>query len=154
MMSLLNKIQALLNNKQTQECDTTRILQLAQAVLLIEISHADFETDPKELKAAATRLARRHKLSPAEADTLINDALTEHQQSVSLHDYLTAINNAFDQNKKAELIEDLWAIAYADGKLDCHEEHQVRKIADLLHVPHVQFIKAKHRVQKSQGGRE
>ncbi len=148
-MPLFDKLKSLLNAEQAQKNDATNVLQLANAVLLVEISHADFETDPRELKAAAKRLAQRYELTDADADTLLNTALAEHEQSVSLHDYLTVINDNMDQDEKAGLIEDLWSIAYSDDKLDCHEEHQVRKIADLLHVPHVRFIQARHHARNS-----
>ncbi len=147
-MQLLDKLKGLLSKQQAQEDDLARALQLANAVLLVEISYADFETDPRELKTAAARLARRYGLTAAAADALLGDALAEHKQSVSLHDYLSVINRSMDQDQKTELIEDLWAIAYADDKLDCHEEHQVRKISDLLHVPHVRFIRSKHRARE------
>jgi uncharacterized tellurite resistance protein B-like protein len=34
----------------------------------------------------------------------------------------------------------LWEVSGADGCLDEHEEHLVRKVADLLCVPYQQFI--------------
>ena len=145
---LFEKFRKLLAGEHPQEDTAERILQLANAVLLVEISHADFETDPRELRAAASRLAGRYTLSEVEADTLLRDALAEHKQSVSLHEYLSAINRGMGQDEKTRLLEDLWVIAYADGRLDCHEEYQVRKIADLLHVPHVRFIQTKHRVRQ------
>jgi uncharacterized tellurite resistance protein B-like protein len=43
----------------------------------------------------------------------------------------------------------LWQVAYADGSLDPYEEALVRKIADLIYVPHREFIQAKHRIQES-----
>ena len=35
--------------------------------------------------------------------------------------------------------------AFADGEVDKYEEHLIRRISDLLHVPHRQFIAAKLR---------
>ena len=146
-MALLDKFKAFLNKGDPRGNDARRTLQLANAVLLVEISHADFKTDPRELDAAAERLARRYDLDRAEAGGLLSEALAEHGQSVSLHDYLGVINRGMDREEKTRLVEDLWAIAYADDELDCHEEHQVRRIAELLHVPHARFIRAKHRAR-------
>jgi len=56
------------------------------------------------------------------------------------------INKGFTQEQKVTLIKTLWQIAYADGELDKYEEHMVRKMADLLHVPHLEFIKTKNQV--------
>ena len=146
-MSLIDKLKTLFNTEQLPENNTIRALQLANAVLLVEISHADFETDPCELKAASARLAHRHNLTESETKALLDDALTEHKQSVSLHDYIVVINDNFGQTEKIKLVEDLWVIAYADNKLDSQEEYQVRKIADLLHVSHMHFVRARHRAR-------
>jgi len=43
----------------------------------------------------------------------------------------------------------LWAVAYADDELDRYEEYYMRKIADLLHVSHSDYIKTKLRVMPS-----
>lgn len=149
-MTLLDKLKSFFVADRSSESHAADFLPLANAVLLVEVSHADFDADPRELEAAAARLAQRHRLTEAEADALIHDALAERKTSTSLHDYLRTINDGMDQNDKAKLIEDLWAVAYADGKLDSHEEHQVRKIAELLHVPHVRFIRAKHRARNDE----
>ncbi|MEK6594039.1 MAG: TerB family tellurite resistance protein [Pseudomonadota bacterium] len=45
------------------------------------------------------------------------------------------------------LIELLWRIAYADGKLDPYEDHYVRKIAHLLHVPNTQRMLTRGRAR-------
>jgi uncharacterized tellurite resistance protein B-like protein len=41
------------------------------------------------------------------------------------------------------VVELLWLVAFADADKHAHEEHLVRKIAGLLHVPHPDFIDAK-----------
>lgn len=48
--------------------------------------------------------------------------------------------------QKIQLIESLWKIAFIDGELDVHEEYLVRKISELLYVPHSDFILIKNRV--------
>ncbi len=46
-------------------------------------------------------------------------------------------------------MELLWRIAYANEALHRHEEYLVRKVADLLYVPHSAFIATKHKARKS-----
>ena len=41
------------------------------------------------------------------------------------------------------LIHNMWEVAYADGHIDRYEEHLIRKVADLLYLSHVDFIKSK-----------
>lgn len=45
-----------------------------------------------------------------------------------------------------QLLELLWEVVYADAVLEKYEEHLVRKLAELLYVPHSQFIATKLRV--------
>ena len=42
-----------------------------------------------------------------------------------------------------------WKIAYADHELHRYEEHVIRRLSDLIHVPHHEFIAAKHRVENT-----
>lgn len=148
-MSLIEKLKgALQRPRQSQEDNEQRALQLANAVLLVEVSHADFAIDQRELKAASARLAQRYGLSAAEAEALLGSAVAEQRQSVSMHEYLTIVNEHMSPGGKVQLVEDLWSIAYADGSLDPHEEHRIRKIADLLHVTHVHFVRGRYRASK------
>ena len=78
-------------------------------------------------------------------DTIpIANGLDNHGQHARL------INDEFNREQKIHLIEQLWRVAFADQELDRYEEALVRKISELLHVPHRDFIQAKHRVQESE----
>ena len=149
-MSLIGKLkEALQGPERSREDDEQRTLRLASAVLLVEVSHADFAIDRDELEAASARLAQRYGLTAAESEALLAEAVVEQRQSVSMYEYLAVINEHMSSDGKVRLIEDLWFVAYADGSLDPYEEHQIRKIADLLHVTHTHFIRGRHRANKS-----
>ena len=57
------------------------------------------------------------------------------------------VNQHYDHDAKIQLVENLWQLALADGRLDKYEEQFVRKISGLLHVAHSDFIKAKLRAK-------
>ena len=63
------------------------------------------------------------------------------------YQFTSQINLAFSSAQKVKLIEHLWRVAYGDGTLHKYEEHLIRKLADLLHVPHEGFIATKLRVR-------
>ncbi|MGD8559291.1 MAG: TerB family tellurite resistance protein, partial [Gammaproteobacteria bacterium] len=67
------------------------------------------------------------------------------------YEFTSLINDEFTPADKAQIIELMWQVAYADDELEKYEEALVRKIADLLYVPHTQFIAAKHRVKSQRG---
>jgi uncharacterized tellurite resistance protein B-like protein len=37
----------------------------------------------------------------------------------------------------------MWRVAFADGHLDKHEEGIIRRVADLLHLRHSEFMQCK-----------
>jgi hypothetical protein len=46
----------------------------------------------------------------------------------------------------------MWRVAYADRRLDKYEEYQIRRLAELLHVPHQAYIRAKLRAKRQAMG--
>lgn len=119
-------------------------LRLAGAVLMLEVGYADFSLGADERKAFQARLAQRFALSGAELHDLIEQAIRQREVTVSLHEQVALINDQYDAPAKRQLIRDLWEMAFADGELHHHEEAVIRRLADLLHVPHRDFIRTKH----------
>jgi uncharacterized tellurite resistance protein B-like protein len=70
----------------------------------------------------------------------------QRKQATDYFQFTSLINKEYSLEQKVRLIESLWKIAFIDGVLDMNEEYLVRKIADLLHVPHTAFIMAKNRL--------
>lgn len=56
-----------------------------------------------------------------------------------------------DPDQRAELVEWLWRVALADARLDKYEEAMVRRVADLLGVPHHEFIRRKLLAREASG---
>jgi len=129
--------------------DIDHRLKLATAALLIEIMQQDGETKDEEIEAIKKALKTKFELSGSETDELFVLAHEEAKEAVDLYQFTSLINKHFSVDKKLKVIEYLWMIAYSDNHLDAHEEHIVRRVADLLHITHQDFIKAKHRVLKN-----
>ena len=70
-------------------------------------------------------------------------ARRETDKATSLYPFTGLINQHFSPEQKAQVVEALWRVAYADGTLDKYEEHLVRKVAELIHVSHSTFIRTK-----------
>lgn len=126
-------------------------LRLATAALLMEMSQADFTRRPEELQLVEQLVRREFDLTEAETRELAGLAEAEAQEAVSLYQFTGLINEHFSAEEKVRVVEMLWQVAYADRVLDKYEESLVRKLAELLYVPHRDFIRAKHRVQESLG---
>jgi uncharacterized tellurite resistance protein B-like protein len=131
------------------EQDPQRALRLAVAVLLFEVAESDYQQHPDE-KAALVAAVRDHfHLTPDEAQELLHMAEAEHADSTDYFQFTRLINQHYSPPQKVALIEALWQVALADQKLHRYEEHVIRRLADLLYVPHVDFIAARHRVENS-----
>ncbi len=121
-------------------------LHLACAALFIEMMHMDDKVQTEEHDMILNRTREIFSLSLEDATRLISQAEHQRKQATDYHAFTSLINKNYSQEQKNTLIKTLWQIAYADGQLDKYEEHMVRKIADLLHVPHLEFIRTKHQV--------
>lgn len=125
--------------------DQGQALRLAIGALLLEMTHIDSERWPQECEAVRNALQTGFDLGEGAANELIELAEAERKQSIDYFQFTSLINSAYSQQQRVQLVETLWRIAYADAALHKYEEHLVRRIADLLYVPHSAFIAAKHR---------
>ncbi|MES9961890.1 MAG: TerB family tellurite resistance protein [Sedimenticola sp.] len=122
-------------------------LRMATAALLVETSRSDYEFNPVEGDTIQEILSRTYRLSPEEIRELLSIAEAEVDASISLDQFTVLLDRDLTPEQKIELLEMLWEVAFADGRIDKYEEYLVRKLADLLHVPHRGFIQAKLNVQ-------
>ena len=118
-------------------------LQLATAALLIEVSRADFNIDNREQSFVVGLLKQQFELTEDELDTLVELGQQEAEQATSLYQFTRLINDNFSEQQKSQLILNLWQVALADDYRDKHEDHLIRKVADLIHVSHGEFIRTK-----------
>lgn len=126
-------------NDQVQDIDPNR----AAAALMVEIMAADHEWADEEEAHITELLKSSLGIDAAEAKVLFEQARTDHSESVDLYRHTSVINQHYDVHQKRSLMERLWTVAYADGRIDRYEEHMLRKLADLLHLPHSQYIQTK-----------
>jgi uncharacterized tellurite resistance protein B-like protein len=124
-------------------------LQLATAVLLVEVMRADAEFDPAERAEVLSALRDKFKLSDDEAARLVELAHQTAQGSSDFFQFTSKINESFEMEDKVRMVEHLWRVAYADGVLTAHENHLMRRVSDLLHVPHGAYINAKMRAKQA-----
>lgn len=121
-------------------------LRLATAALLIEMTRADYEVKDIELQVILSILQNHFDISVDETNELLDLAEHEADLSTTYHEFTSLINSQYSAQQKIQIIELLWEVANADGHIEKYEDYLVRKIADLLYVPHRDFIAAKHRV--------
>jgi uncharacterized tellurite resistance protein B-like protein len=126
-------------------------LQLACAALMIEVLFADYSVDQSEIDTLRKALQDNFDLKVDEAENLIQLAEEERTQATDYYQFTSLINEFYTQQQKRELVTRLWQMAYADHTVHKLEEHLVRRLADLLHVPHSAFIQSKHKASAKPG---
>lgn len=119
-------------------------IRLAAASLLIEVAKADHDLSNDEEASLIDVLENMYDLAQSDKETLVSLAKEKSAQATSLYEYTSVINEHFSAQEKFQLITNMWKIAYSDKQIDRFEEHLIRRVADLIYVPHVQFIEAKH----------
>ena len=121
--------------------------RLAAAALLVEVVHSDAELGPGEREAVLAAVRRSFGIGAESARELIELAEAEARDAHDTWQFTSSINAAFTPDEKRGLLEELWRVAYADDDLHRHEEHLIRRVCELLHLGHGEFIRAKLRVQ-------
>ena len=117
--------------------------QIALAALLIEVMVIDGNLDEQELESITRTLSSMLETTKEQVDELITLSREEVTEATSLYQFTREINDHFDEQKKLELMTGMWRVAYADGYLDKYEENIMRRVADLLHIRHSEYIQCK-----------
>ncbi len=122
-------------------------IQHAAAVLLVEAMMADHEVAATELQQLLRSLQDLFHINSEQAEEIMQQAREKHDVLVSLHEMTSIINETRDQQLKKNIVFGMWCIALADENKDKYEEHLIRKVAELLHISHGDFIQARLRAE-------
>lgn len=122
-------------------------IELATAALLVEVMRIDAGVSAAERVAVERAIGEKFGLGAAETAALIALAEEEMRQATDYYQFTSLINQHFTQAQKERVLELMWRVAYADTVIDAHEQHLMRKIAALLHIPDSAYIAAKLRAR-------
>jgi len=136
---------------QADPQEAEHLLQLATAVMLVEVMRADASFHEGEREAVLAALADKFALADDEAARLAELAEAAAKQATDLFAFTSRINERFEMPQKLRMLEHMWRVAYADGRLSEHERHVLWRIADLLHVPQGAYVHARLRAQQEAG---
>ena len=144
---MIKKIKDLLSNfskeQEIIEEEKISILDKACSALLIEVAFADKIFNDSEITSLKESLRDTYNLDEEIINELIADAEGTVDESTSLYEYTRVVNDEFTYADKLELLTRIWKLAFADGNLDKFEDHLIRKISDLVHISHSDFIRIK-----------
>ena len=141
---LLRKLKDLLGKESgaTNEVEH-RALELACAALMFEVARADFAVEAIEQETVTALLKDQFNLSADDVSTITEAAVEQADAATCLFEFTRTLNELASTEQKRNLLAMMWRVAMADDALSRYEEHVIRKVADLLYVPHNDFIAAK-----------
>ena len=142
MLSKINAFfQSLGDEGQQQRNEIS--LEIACSVLLCEVMLADGQLDSAKQKKLSDIISKQFQLSNEEVEDIIERSLALCENATDFYQFTSKINENYSTEQRITMLELLWKVAYADGELASIEEHIIRKIADLLHLRHSEYIQTK-----------
>ncbi len=145
-MKLLQSLKALFVPEQAAENPMAELSVLLG--LLVEAAMADHILTCEEKESLLQWLATKG-VEGSEAEQLLHFALAEQQESTSLHPMTHWAAKNLNREQRAALVKELWKVVLADGQIDPWEEALMRKLCDLMHVPHSVYIQTKLAVMEA-----
>ena len=141
---LLTKLTALFSGTEATSDETqVRALELSCAALMFEVARSDFTIDETERESIRLLLTENFALSAEDVATVTEEAADNVDAATCLFEFTRTINDIATVDQKRQLLTMMWRVALADDALSRYEEHVIRKVADLLYLPHNDFMLAK-----------
>lgn len=150
MLSKLNNLLSGISGAARIDSHPEHTLQLATAVLLIEVMRADTSCTEQEQNAILSILKERFLLTDTEVANLSDLGHKTVKNANDFQQFTSLINRELELGEKIRIIEYMWQVAYADNHISAHENHLMRKMADLLYISHGDYIAAKMRAKPGQ----
>lgn len=122
-------------------------LEVAVACLLHESKRVDLDEADEEHRAASAALQSLFGVNQAESEALLREGREKARHLTSYYAPVAVVKRDWGLEHRVQLVEHLWRIAWADGRLERDEDHYVRKIAHLLYVPNTQCMLARSRAR-------
>lgn len=147
IFSMLKAFLKFLDPLENGSSDRKRIeeltVPLATAVLFYELIRADGELDENEMATYEELLLKEFDVEASQLEPVLKKVEQKAKHAVDLVQFTRLIHEQCSLEEKKAIVQSLWHLAAADGKVDSHEEHLIRKIADLMYLDHADYIKAK-----------
>ena len=131
------------NTKHNNNEEPSFEIELTAAVLAYEIARADGEIGKEELKLLMEEIKIISEKVGKDENEILEIIEIYSKDSVSFYEFVEDINKNYSKDEKHSLIKFMWAVAFADGKLDIDEERLVRRLADLIRIKNIEVLKLK-----------
>jgi uncharacterized tellurite resistance protein B-like protein len=121
--------------------------RLAEAALMFHVIAADGEIRTEEREKMLEILSQQYEFSSEEMTEIFDAAAKADSESVDLYRFTSVLKKALDRDQRIAIIERLWEVVFADGKMHEFEDNVVWRIAQLMEVETVDRVAMKQRVR-------
>jgi uncharacterized tellurite resistance protein B-like protein len=119
---------------KTQDQFDENDYRLAAAALLVHVIMIDGNETRSEHERLAGLLKDRFGLDDKATADLIEAATAADREAVDLFRFTSLINRSLDEDGRRRIVEMMWQVVYADGKVNEFEDNVVWRAADLLGI--------------------
>ena len=120
--------------------------RLAAAALLIHVTTIDGDMSEVERRKLHALLKQRFDLDEAATAELIDAAGAADREAVDLYHFTHLLGRALDEDGRRRIVEMMWEMTYADGRVTEFEENVIWRASDLLGISARERIEIRHRV--------
>ncbi|MGH6883480.1 MAG: TerB family tellurite resistance protein [Hypericibacter sp.] len=143
---MISRIKALLAGLDPKQPEHHDDLVVAVTMLLAEAARMDQRVDPAERQVIELRLAQRFGLTAEAAAAHLDRALASAETGNRFFAFTQQVKNGMTPEERVKLVEMLWEVVYADGRLDPYEDNLMRRVAGLLDLSDTENGAARKRV--------
>jgi uncharacterized tellurite resistance protein B-like protein len=148
--TLRNFVAELTGSEQRQARFGENDFRLAAAALLIHASTIDGEMGGPERKKLHAVLKSHFGLEDDATTELIDMGTLAEHESVDLYRFTSRLNHSLDEAGRLGIVEMMWEIVLADGRVTEFEDNLMWRAADLLGVSSRDRIALRQRVAGEQ----
>jgi uncharacterized tellurite resistance protein B-like protein len=125
--------------------------RLSAAALLIHAAAIDGAISDLERERLHAVIKRWFDLDEAATDELVRKATEVEDKSIDLYHFTSLLGRKLDEDGRRRVIEMMWEIVYADGRVSEFEDNLIWRAADLLGVSTRERVELRRRVAASRG---
>jgi uncharacterized tellurite resistance protein B-like protein len=125
--------------------------RLAAAALLVHAAAIDGNISDVGREQLHAVIKRRFDLDETETDALVAEATEAEHEAIDLYHFTSLINRALDADGRRRVVEMMWEIVYADGRVTEFESNLIWRAADLLGISSRERIELGRRVASERG---
>ncbi|WP_444926748.1 TerB family tellurite resistance protein [Microbulbifer sp. TRSA002] len=143
MLQQIRKLFEQIGNSADVEARDEKDVRMISAALLVEVATVDQKLDECERETLTQLLCQHYSLDQSSATEIVSEAISQRDRATSLFEFTQAVNEQFSERDKYLLILQMWQVAFSDDVIEAFEEHLIRRVAELIYLPHGLFTKAR-----------